>query len=72
MTYCNMNFEEVFKDVTINAAKVINRSSVLGLIKDNYNADLLFWDIDSIYEIPYWFNSEKIIKIIKNGKLISL
>ena len=72
MTYCNMSFEEVFKGVTINAAKAINRSLELGLIKNNYNADLLFWDIDSIYEIPYWFNSEKIVKIIKNGKLISL
>ena len=72
MNYCDMSFEEVFKGVTINAAKAINRELEIGLIKKNYNADLLFWDIDSMYEIPYWFNSEKIVKIIKNGKLISL
>ena len=41
-------------------------------IAENYNADLLFWDIDSVYEIPYWFNSERIVKIVKNGKLIRL
>lgn len=71
MSYCNMTFEQTFKAVTYNAAKAVNRSLEIGLIKENYNADLLFWDIDSIYEIPYWFNSEKILKIIKNGKLIS-
>ena len=72
MSYCNMTFEQTFKAVTRNAAKAINRESEIGLIKEDYNADILFWDIDSIYEIPYWFNSERIIKIIKNGKLISL
>ncbi|MAR15351.1 MAG: imidazolonepropionase [Candidatus Marinimicrobia bacterium] len=71
MSYCNMTFEQTFKAVTYNAAKAVNRSLEIGLIKENYNADLLFWDIDNIYEIPYWFNSEKILKIIKNGKLIS-
>ena len=72
MLYCKMTFSEVFKGVTINAAKAINREKSIGLIKEGYNADLLFWDIDSIYEIPYWFNSERLFKIIKNGKLISL
>jgi len=72
MLYCKMTFPEVFKAVTINAAKAINREKNIGLIEEGYNADLLFWDIDSIYEIPYWFNSERLLKIIKNGKLISL
>ena len=72
MSYCNMTFEQTFKAVTRNAAKAVNRESEIGLIKEDYNADILFWDIDSIYEIPYWFNSDRIIKIIKNGKLISL
>jgi len=72
MLYCNMTFEQTFKAVTRNAAKAVNRESEIGLIKEDYNADILFWDIDSIYEIPYWFNSDRIIKIIKNGKLISL
>ena len=72
MSYCGMTFEQTFKAVTYNAAKSVNRKNEIGLIKENYNADLLFWDIDNIYEIPYWFNSERIIKIIKNGKLITL
>ena len=72
MSYCNMSFSESFKAVTYNAAKAINRESEIGLIKHGYNADLLFWDIDDIYEIPYWFNSERLFKIIKNGQLIDL
>ena len=70
MSYCNMTFEQAFKGVTHNAAKAINRQLEIGLIKEGYNADLLFWDIDDIYEIPYWFNSERLFKIIKSGQLI--
>ena len=72
MSQCNMTFEEAFKAVTYNAAKVINRSSSIGLIKENYNADLLFWDIENIYEIPYWFNTERLFKVVKKGQLVDL
>ena len=72
MSHCNMTFEEAFKAVTYNAAKAINRSSNIGLIKENYNADLLFWDIDSVYEIPYWFNTERLFKVVKKGQLVDL
>ena len=72
MSYCNMTFEETFKAITYNAARAVNRDSEIGLIKEDYNADLLFWDIENIYEIPYWFNSERLFKIIKNGQLIDL
>ena len=72
MSYCNMTFEEAFKAITYNAARAVNRDSEIGLIKEDYSADLLFWDIENIYEIPYWFNSERLFKIIKNGQLIDL
>ena len=72
ISYCNMTFEEAFKAITYNAARAVNRDLEIGLIKEDYNADLLFWDIENIYEIPYWFNSERLFKIIKNGKLIDL
>ena len=72
MSYCNMTFEQTFKAITHNAAKAVNRESEIGLIKEDYNADILFWDIENVYEIPYWFNSERLFKIIKNGQLIDL
>lgn len=68
--YCGLSIEEAFKGVTYNAAKAINRQDSIGVVKENYFADLLFWDINSIAEIPYWFNSDKLSMVMKKGKLI--
>ena len=68
--YCGLTINEVFKAVTFNAAKALNRSQVLGMIKENYIADILFWDINNINEIPYWFNSDRLTYVMKNGKLV--
>ena len=68
--YCGLSIEEAFKGVTYNAAKAINMQDSIGVVKENYFADLLFWDIDSIAEIPYWFNSDKLSMVMKKGKLI--
>ena len=44
-----------------------------GLIKENYDADLILWNINDISEIPYWFDSSscKINKVIKKGKIVN-
>ncbi len=68
--YCGLSVKEVFKGVTYNAAKAINRHNSIGLIKENYFADLLFWNIEDIAEIPYWFNSDKLSMIMKKGELV--
>ena len=60
--------------LTINKPKClvkIKREKTIGLIKEGYNADILFWEIDSINEIPYWFNSDWILMIMKRGKIIN-
>ena len=66
---CGLSLEEAFLGVTYNAAKSLSKEKEIGLIKENYKADMIFWDIDSIDEIPYWFDSfdTKIFKLIKNG-----
>jgi len=68
--YCGLSVEEAFKGVTYNAAKALHRHSSIGLIKENYFADLLFWDIEEIAEIPYWFNSDRLLMIMKKGSLV--
>ena len=68
--YCGLSIKDSFKAVTYNAAKAIKRSDSIGLIKEGYKADILFWDIKSINEIPYWFGSDRILMIMKNGNLI--
>ena len=72
MYNCGMTLEESFKAITINAAKSIGKTNI-GLIKKNYIADIIFWNIKSLEEIPYWFDSyaTKINKMMKNGILLN-
>ncbi len=68
--YCGLTIEEAFKGVTWNASKAIAKDNKLGLIKEGYQADLLFWNIKNINEIPYWMNSDRIVRIIKSGEVL--
>ena len=68
--YCKLPLELSFKACTYNAAKVLKINNCAGLIKEGYKADLLIWDIDSLSEIPYMFDNNRYIHIIKNGELI--
>ena len=72
MQRCGLSLDEAFLGVTYNAAKALGLNKKIGLIKKDYNADLILWDLEDLSEIPYWFDasSTKIIKIFKNGKAI--
>ena len=59
--------EEAFKGVTWNAAKSLNRHLNNGIIKNEYYADFILWDIESLDEIPYWFGNDRIVSVYKNG-----
>ena len=71
--HCGISLEESFKAVTINAAKSLMKVNEIGLIQENYKADLLFWNINSFEELVYWNDSStiKLKKIMKNGDFIS-
>ena len=71
--HCGLTLDEAFLGVTYNAAKSLLRSDEIGLIKKKYNADIILWDIQSLNEILYWYDSEntKISKVIKNGIIVS-
>ena len=68
--YCGLSINESFTASTYIAAKSLKRENNIGLIKQGFNADILFWDIKSLSEIPYWFNSDRLQMIMKNGELI--
>ena len=72
MHKCGLSLEESFLGVTYNAAKSLQKEDSLGLIRKRYKADFIFWDINNLEEIPYWFDSSntKILKVVKNGKLL--
>ena len=68
--YCGLTIEEAFKGATWNGAKAIDRSNKIGSVCEGYEADLLFWEMDSIDEIPYWMGSDRILNVMKKGKLL--
>ena len=73
MQNCGLSLNEAFLGVTYNAAKALAQENKIGLIKENYIADIIFWNIDSFEEIPYWFDSSntKIYNIMKKGILVN-
>ena len=68
--YCGMTPEETFISATWNGARALNRQDRIGAIHEGYIADLIFWDIQSVDEIPYWIGSDHIQYIMKNGKIV--
>ena len=72
MQKCGLTLDEAFLGVTYNAAKSIMKSNEIGLVNENYNADIVLWNLDDLCEIPYWHDSSnlKISKVFKNGLLV--
>ena len=69
--YCGLDVEEAFIGSTWNAAKSINRNHKIGKIKVGYQADLLFFDMQSINELPYWMSSDRLLKVMKKGEILN-
>jgi len=68
--YCGLSPDEAFKGATWNGAKAIKREKQLGAIAEGFQADMLFWELGSIEEIPYWMGSDRILNVMKAGKLL--
>ena len=68
--YCGLTIEEAFKAATWNGAKVIGREHQIGVVAKDYQADLLFWELSSIDELPYWMGSDRILNVMKAGELL--
>ena len=68
--YCGLNIEEAFIGSNWNGARSINRSNKIGAISKGYQADLLFFDMESINELPYWMGSDRLLNVMKKGELL--
>jgi len=68
--YCGLSADEAFKGATWNGAKAINREKEFGAISEGFQADMLFWELGAIEEIPYWMGSDRILNVMKKGKLL--
>jgi len=68
--FCGLSTNEAFKGATWNGAKAINREKKMGAILEGFQADMLFWELGSIEELPYWMGSDRILNVMKKGKLL--
>ena len=68
--YCGLSIEEAFKAATWNGAKAIKREKQLGATAEGFQADMVFWELGSIEEILYWMGSDRILNVMKAGKLL--
>jgi imidazolonepropionase len=68
--HCGLSIDEAFKGATWNGAKAINRGKKLGAIVEGFQADMLFWELGTIEEIPYWMGSDRILNVMKKGILL--
>lgn len=68
--HCHMTVQEALLASTYSAAKSLNLHNRIGLIKEGFQADLLFWEMDSIHELPYWVGSDRLLTVMKKGNLL--
>ena len=62
--------EEAFMAATWNGARSLNRANQLGAVYVGYQADILFWELNEINEIPYWMGSDRLLNVMKKGQLL--
>ena len=55
---------------TVNAAKALRLDNRVGKIKQEFQADIVVWNIDNYKKIPYQFGEDLIKIVIKKGKII--
>ena len=70
---CGLTLDEAFLGVTYNAAKSLLKSNEIGLIKKNYNADIILWntDADEGNEIEWEWNSFDYISLDDYDALVN-
>ena len=65
-----MTPKEVFKAVTINAAKAVDEQDTIGSIEVGKKADITVFDSPSMAYFLYHFGINHTDSVYKNGKLV--
>ncbi len=61
---------EIFKAVTINAAKAVKKEKIVGSLETGKQADFIIYDTDNINYIFYNFGINHVKDVFKNGKQV--
>ena len=68
--FFRLTITEVFRGVTINAAKALDLADEIGSVEIGKKADLVLWSTDNLNDIIYNPNINYCNKIIKNGRVL--
>jgi len=63
--------EEAIVGATINAAYAIKEEGVIGSLEEGKLADIVIIDSKNYEEIPYWFAQNRIVYVIKGGRVVA-
>ena len=61
----SMSIEEAFIAATYNGALALGCENEVGSIEINKKADLVIWEIDTLFDIPYYVTDHPIRHVIK-------
>lgn len=68
--HLKMTPKEVFKSVTLNAARAIDKAHEIGSIEVGKKADISVFDVPSMSYFLYHFGANHTDRVYKNGKLV--
>lgn len=68
--YMKMTPAEAINAATINAAHAIDRAEEIGSFEAGKKADVIILDIPNHKQLPYWFGTNFVETVIKNGRVI--
>ncbi len=66
----NLTIEEAIIASTINSAAAIEKEKVVGSLENGKQADIIILDLDNYKQIPYYFGTNLIKSVVKNGIII--
>ena len=66
----NLTIEEAIIASTINSAAAIEKEKVVGSLEKGKQADIIILDLDNYKQIPYYFGTNLIKNVVKNGIII--
>jgi imidazolonepropionase len=68
--YFGMTIEEAFASATFYAAKALQIEGDAGSLELGKNADLIWWNLNDLIEIPYHVTDVPITKVMKSGQWV--
>ena len=66
----NLTIEEAIIASTINSAAAIEKEKVVGSLENGKQADIIILDLDNYKQVPYYFGTNLIKNVVKNGIII--